>query len=249
MATNKVEFGGETLIDLTEDTVTPETLLSGVIAHGANGETIEGNIRTIEPTPGVDDYIPFPNQNYVEYPKGYYPNDFRVKALLQEKTVSPKLWVNTFVEPDNGYALSRVIVNGYTIPDNYIEKGSTVLYVTKSAEGTYTTGSSDTFLGDINITVGFKPKIFLLLALSGLDNDATNKYAMNASILIADNNYNILLKRTTGIYYGSGYGGRTAQSSAASNTFSFTSNGVQGGDSSLFYAQGGAKTFNWYAWG
>lgn len=42
MAVNKVEFGNETLIDLTGDTVTPENLLKGATAHGANGEPIEG---------------------------------------------------------------------------------------------------------------------------------------------------------------------------------------------------------------
>lgn len=39
---NKVEYGGETLIDLTEDTVTPQTLMLGVTAHNRAGEEIEG---------------------------------------------------------------------------------------------------------------------------------------------------------------------------------------------------------------
>lgn len=42
MNTNKVDFGGKTLIDLTNDTVTPETLAEGVTAHDASGEIIEG---------------------------------------------------------------------------------------------------------------------------------------------------------------------------------------------------------------
>lgn len=42
MAVNKVDFGGETLIDLTNDTVTPETLAEGYTAHAANGEEIVG---------------------------------------------------------------------------------------------------------------------------------------------------------------------------------------------------------------
>lgn len=44
MAVNKVEFGDETLIDLTGDTVTPKNLLKGATAHGANGEPIEGEV-------------------------------------------------------------------------------------------------------------------------------------------------------------------------------------------------------------
>lgn len=42
MAVNKVEVGGEIKLDLTQDTVTPETLLSGATAHNAAGEQITG---------------------------------------------------------------------------------------------------------------------------------------------------------------------------------------------------------------
>lgn len=52
MAVNKVSFntasGEEVLIDLTNDTVTPETLAEGVTAHGANGEPIVGTMRSGE---------------------------------------------------------------------------------------------------------------------------------------------------------------------------------------------------------
>lgn len=45
MAVSKVELaGGEVLIDLTEDTVTPETLAEGVTAHNAAGEPITGTM-------------------------------------------------------------------------------------------------------------------------------------------------------------------------------------------------------------
>lgn len=42
MAINKVEYGQKTLIDLTSDTVTKETLVKGTSAHNAAGEQIEG---------------------------------------------------------------------------------------------------------------------------------------------------------------------------------------------------------------
>lgn len=42
MATSKVVYSGRTLIDLTEDTVTEETLLRGYTAHKANGTKIVG---------------------------------------------------------------------------------------------------------------------------------------------------------------------------------------------------------------
>ncbi len=42
MPVNKVVYGGNTVIDLTGDTVTAERLQSGYTAHGANGEIITG---------------------------------------------------------------------------------------------------------------------------------------------------------------------------------------------------------------
>lgn len=42
MAISKVVYGGQTLIDLTADTITADKLLIGARAHGADGEVIEG---------------------------------------------------------------------------------------------------------------------------------------------------------------------------------------------------------------
>lgn len=43
-AVNKVDLNGVTVLDLTSDTVTPETLLVGTTAHNAKGETITGTL-------------------------------------------------------------------------------------------------------------------------------------------------------------------------------------------------------------
>lgn len=42
MGVSKVVYDGETLVDLTSDTVTPQTLVSGMTAHNAAGERITG---------------------------------------------------------------------------------------------------------------------------------------------------------------------------------------------------------------
>lgn len=42
MAINKVVFGSDTLMDITDSTVTEDTLLDGVVAYGADGERIVG---------------------------------------------------------------------------------------------------------------------------------------------------------------------------------------------------------------
>lgn len=42
---NKIIYGGRTLIDLTEDTVSPETLGKGVTAHDKSGMPIVGTME------------------------------------------------------------------------------------------------------------------------------------------------------------------------------------------------------------
>ena len=46
MGINKVEFAGEVLIDLTNDTTTAETTLAGYTGHGADGEPFVGTMAT-----------------------------------------------------------------------------------------------------------------------------------------------------------------------------------------------------------
>ena len=48
MAYNKIIYGGKTLVDLSEDTVTPETLAEGATAHNAAGERIAGTMQAGE---------------------------------------------------------------------------------------------------------------------------------------------------------------------------------------------------------
>ena len=52
---SKVEYGGRTLVDLTNDTVTPETLAEGVTAHDASGKKITGTY--VEPTPTYERWV------------------------------------------------------------------------------------------------------------------------------------------------------------------------------------------------
>ena len=43
MANSKIIFNGKTLIDLTQDTVVADKLLTGYTAHGADGEVVTGS--------------------------------------------------------------------------------------------------------------------------------------------------------------------------------------------------------------
>lgn len=47
MARNKVVFGGETLIDLTADTVNANNTLVGASGHKADGEAFSGAVQFI----------------------------------------------------------------------------------------------------------------------------------------------------------------------------------------------------------
>lgn len=47
MAYNKVVYDGNTLIDLTSDTVTANSLLSGYSAHSADGTQISGAVSFV----------------------------------------------------------------------------------------------------------------------------------------------------------------------------------------------------------
>ena len=44
MAINKVIYGGNALMDLTEDTVSAASLLSGTTAHDKRGEPVTGTL-------------------------------------------------------------------------------------------------------------------------------------------------------------------------------------------------------------
>ena len=66
MSVKKIEFDGKTLIDLTKDTVTTESMLDGVTAHNNEGDIITGNI----PTKTAVDLTA--NGKTVTVPAGYY---------------------------------------------------------------------------------------------------------------------------------------------------------------------------------
>ena len=55
MAYNKVVYGGNTLIDLTGDTVAPGTLRRGETAHGADGQPISGTMDVVTYYTGTSD--------------------------------------------------------------------------------------------------------------------------------------------------------------------------------------------------
>ena len=77
MAVNKVEINGEMKLDLTGDTVTPETLLSGATAHNAAGVQITGSAE-----PGAKRFLV--TLTTPDYDGGYYDEDVTADKRFAE---------------------------------------------------------------------------------------------------------------------------------------------------------------------
>lgn len=67
---NKVEYFGQTLVDLTNDTVTSEALLSGFTAHDASGSPITGIAINVQDVLGYMGLIYYNDMVYVKPDQG-----------------------------------------------------------------------------------------------------------------------------------------------------------------------------------
>lgn len=62
MTVNKVVYGGATLIDLTNDTVTEDVIIEGYVGHNASGKQVTGKLKIIT----VDDALSTDSTNPVQ---------------------------------------------------------------------------------------------------------------------------------------------------------------------------------------
>ena len=100
MAVSKVVYGGETLIDLTPDTLTPDKALKGYTFHGADGEEKTGTCTYDVDSSGAT---------------------AAVAEVLVGKTFGAKGKINTGTMPNNG-AVSGTIstkAGAYIVPQGY----------------------------------------------------------------------------------------------------------------------------------
>ena len=91
MSVKKIEFDGRTLIDLTQDTVTAGSMLSGIKAHNNEGDIITGNIPT---KTAVDLTV---DGKTVTVPAGYYGTEATkdvATAVRAETTMSSSVAVD-----------------------------------------------------------------------------------------------------------------------------------------------------------
>lgn len=107
MAISKVIYGGNTLIDLTADTITADKILTGYKAHGANGEAIIGTC---------------------DYDANTQDATAQAAEILSGKTAYNKANKITGTMKNNG-AVAGVIstkAGKYTVPQGYHDGSGTV---------------------------------------------------------------------------------------------------------------------------
>ena len=159
MGVNKVVFGDETLVDLTSDTVTPDTLVKGATAHDASGERITGTYEGEDVSAETADYTEklSAQDELLLQIKDTLAVKFARPSALQNKTVTPSASIQT-VMPDSGYdGLSKVTINAIpqSILDAEYQKGydeAFELYKPYKQELAYIQSSGTQY-----IDTGFKP--------------------------------------------------------------------------------------------
>ena len=137
-AISKVVFGGNTLIDLTQDTVVADKLLQGYTAHGADGNVVTGactyDSNTQDAT-ASDSEILVGKTAYVKGSKktGTMPNNGAVTGTIT--TVDGQYTIPQGYHDGAGKVQIDSNEQAKLIPNN-IREGITVLGVTGTMSGT-----------------------------------------------------------------------------------------------------------------
>ena len=118
MGVNKVQYGGETLIDLTSDNVSPDKVFDGTTFHGADGNKKVGSFTLASEMSDQDNLIALIKAALSGKAAGGGGSGEIVEPTLQEKIVTPTKSKQDIVA-DAGYdGLYKVIVEA--IPEEYI---------------------------------------------------------------------------------------------------------------------------------
>ena len=138
MAINKVIYGGETLIDLTGDTVTADKILSGFTAHDKAGEPITGtcefDVNSQDATAAVAEIL----QGKTAYVRGQkltgtMKNNGAVTGVISSK--EEQYTVPLGYHDGSGKVGINATEQAKIIPEN-IREGITILGVEGSMSGT-----------------------------------------------------------------------------------------------------------------
>lgn len=134
MAISKVVYGGNTLIDLTADTVSADKVLAGIKAHGADGEAITGTCAydadTTDATVAAAEIL----TGKTAYAKGLKVTGTMSgteDANPQQKTVTPATTAQTVLpDTEQGYNyLSQVTVAAIPYEETENSAGGTTVTI------------------------------------------------------------------------------------------------------------------------
>lgn len=179
MAVNKVVYGTTVLVDLTQDSVTPEALVEGYTAHGADGAEIEGaNPYTKAETDAtVGEQASLIAQIRTALNGKVAGDGEAADPVLQEKSVTPTKSAQA-ITPDSGYdGLSKVNVGA--IPNEYIVPSGTK---TVTANGTHDVNAYKSVSVNVPIPDGYiKPSGVLNVTANG-SYDVTDKASVTVAV-------------------------------------------------------------------
>jgi hypothetical protein len=100
MGNSKIVYGGRALIDLTNDTVTAETLAEGTTAHGADGEPIVGTYA------GIDTSDATAEATDIVQGKTAYVNGEKITGNVTEKLPQTGSILSQTLDADNVFKTS-----------------------------------------------------------------------------------------------------------------------------------------------
>lgn len=149
MAVSKVIYGGQTLIDLTNDTIVADKLLKGYIAHGADGEPINGSCEFDVNSSGATATAPevLNGKTFAKGGKiltGSMPNNGAVAGVISEK--AGKYTVPQGYHDGSGSVQIDATEQAKLVPEN-IRDGVTLLGI----KGTMT-GTEDAVAQTVDVT-------------------------------------------------------------------------------------------------
>lgn len=179
MAINKVEYDGRTLIDLTGDSVTPDSLVEGATAHGKDGLQITGNnpYKKAETDATVGEQATLIAQIKSALVGKASGGGEIAEPTLQEKSVTPTKSAQE-VTADSGYdGLSKVNVGA--IPNEYIVPSGTKSI---TANGTHDVTANASVSVNVPIPSGYiKPSGTLEITTNGT-HDVTEKASVVVNV-------------------------------------------------------------------